>query len=121
MVDKKKTVLIVDDSAVMRRILKGHLTGNGFEVVGEAMNGKSGVKKFKELSPDIVTMDVTLDEMDGIEAMSRIMGYDPAAKVVMVSSLGQEVTVQDAMMLGAKDFILKPYDENNIARTFDRL
>jgi len=116
-----KTVLIVDDSAVMRAMVKKMLTGNGFTVIGEATNGKAGVKKYKELSPDIVTMDVTMDEMNGVEALSRIMGINPEAKVVMVSSIGQEATVRDAIVLGARGFILKPFSEEQILSTFSKL
>jgi len=116
-----KTVLVVDDSAVMRAILKNILTGNQYEIAGEARNGKDGVKKYKEFMPDIVTMDVTMDEMNGIEALSRIIGFDPDAKVVMVTSMGQEVIVRDAMILGAKGFILKPFDENQVVDALSKL
>jgi len=109
-----RSVLVVDDSAVMRMILKNILTGNQYEIAGEARNGKDGVKKYKELMPDIVTMDVTMDEMNGIEALSRIIGFDPDANVVMVSSMGQEVIVRDAIMLGARSFILKPFEERQV-------
>ena len=116
-----KTVLIVDDSAVMRRLLKNIVTANGYEVIGEAENGKIGIKKYRDLGPDIVTMDVTMDEMNGIEALSRIMGSDPEAKVVMVSSMGQEVIVRDAIMLGARGYILKPFDESQIVTALKKL
>jgi len=109
-----KTVLIVDDSAVMRLMLKNILTGHGYNVIGEAADGKAGVKKYEELRPNYVTMDVTMNVMNGIEALSRIMGFDPDAKVVMVSSMGQEVYVRDAIMLGAIGYILKPFDEMQI-------
>ena len=116
-----KTVLIVDDSTIMRRIMKSIVTKNGYEVVGEASNGKSGFKKYKELNPDIVTMDVIMDEMNGLEALSRIMGEDPDAKVIMVSSMGQEVIVRDAIVLGAKNFLLKPFDETQVIEAFNKL
>ena len=116
-----KTVLIVDDSAVMRQTMKRILAANGFQVIGEAANGRIGVKKYKELKPDIVSMDVTMDEMSGIEALSRIMGHDPEANVVMVSSMGQEVIVRDARILGAKGFVLKPFDENQVIEAFCKL
>ena len=116
-----KTVLIVDDSTIMRIMMKNTLTNHGFEVVGEATNGKAGVKKYKELKPDIVTMDVTMDEMNGIEALSKIMGINPEAKVIMVSAMGQEVVVRDAIMLGAKAFIVKPFDEAQIVDTLNKL
>ena len=109
-----KTVLIIDDSAVMRRIMKQVMTENDYQVVGEARNGKIGVEKYKELLPDFVTMDVTMDGMNGIEALRQIRKFDPKAKVVMVSSMGQAVIVKEAIMLGAKGFILKPFDRQQI-------
>jgi len=116
-----KTVLVVDDSIVMRMMIKNILISNGYEIAGEAGNGRAGVKKFKELKPDIVTMDVTMDEMNGIEALSRIIGIDPDAKVVMVSSMGQDIIVKDAIVLGAKGFILKPFNEQQIVELFRKL
>jgi len=114
-------VLIVDDSAIMRRLMKNILVKNGFNVIDEARNGRVGVEKYKELKPDLVTMDVTMDEMNGIEALRQIMKYDANAKVVMVSSMGQEVIVREAIMLGAKGFILKPFEENQIIDAFCKL
>ena len=116
-----RTVLIVDDSSIMRRIMKNILTNNGYEVVGEASDGKTGVKKYKELRPDIVTMDVVMDEMDGLEALSRIMGENQDASVVMVSSMGQEIMVRDAIVLGAKNYLLKPFDEQQVVAALKKL
>jgi len=116
-----KTVLIVDDSTMMRKMIKKIVIKNGYEVVGEATNGKSGVKKFKELRPDIVTMDLVMDEMTGLEALSRIIGEDPDANVIMVSSMSQDVYVRDAIVLGAKNFIHKPFDEKQVMEAFKRL
>jgi len=116
-----KTVLIIDDSAVMRRIMKNIVIANGYQVIGEAKNGKIGVEKFKELHPDIVTMDVTMDEMNGIDALRQIMKYNLKAKVIMVSSMGQDVIVREAIMLGAKGFILKPFDGRQVLDAFKRL
>jgi len=116
-----KTVLIVDDSAFMRTILKDILTYNGYQVVGEAGTGKAGIRKYKELQPDIVTMDITMDEMNGIEALSRIIGLNPDATVVMVTSIGQEIIVRDATMLGAKGYIVKPFDEKMVIDAFAQL
>jgi len=116
-----KTVLIVDDSALMRSILKDILTCNGYNVVGEARNGRIGVEKYKELNPDIVTMDVIMDEMDGIAALRQIRRYNSNAKVVMVSSMGQEVIVREAILCGANAFLLKPFDENQIRDAFNKL
>jgi len=116
-----KTVLIVDDSAVMRRMMRDVVTTNGYLVIGEAKNGKLGVEKFKELKPDIVTMDVTMDEMNGIDALRQIKKNDPMAKVVMVSSMGQSIIVKEALLLGARGFILKPFDKQQILDAFRRL
>ena len=109
-----KTVLIVDDSSMMRRLIKNIVIKNGYAVIGEASNGKAGVRKYKELRPDIVTMDLVMDEMTGIEALSRILGENPEANVIMISSMGQDVLVRDAIVLGARDFILKPFDEAEV-------
>ena len=116
-----KTVLIVDDSAVMRRIMKNVVTANGYNVVGEAKNGRIGVEKYKELHPDIVTMDVVMDEMSGIDALRQIIKYNLKANVIMVSSMGQDVIVREAITFGAKGFILKPFDKQQIMYVFSRL
>jgi len=116
-----KTVLIVDDSSIMRRIMKSIVTKNGYEVVGEASNGKAAVIKFRELRPDIVTMDVVMDEMSGLEALKKITSEYPDAKVIMVSSMGQEVIVRDAIVFGAKNFLLKPFDEMQVVEALKKL
>lgn len=102
-------VLIVDDAAFIRLQLKQLLSGNGFEVVGEAENGKAALKKILELKPDIVTLDITMPEMDGIECMAEIKKMEYKPTVIMVSAMGQELFVQKAIMNGAKGFIVKPY------------
>jgi two-component system chemotaxis response regulator CheY len=94
-------VLIVDDAAFMRISIKNTLTKNGYEVVGEAENGRIGVEKYKELAPDIVTMDITMPEMSGLDALKEIVKFDKGAKVVMVSAMGQEAMVRDAILSGA--------------------
>lgn len=103
------TVLIVDDAAFMRIQLKQLLIENGFDVVGEAENGKVALKKIQELDPDIVTLDITMPEMDGIECLDEIGKLENKPTVIMVSAMGQETFVQRAVMKGAKDFIVKPY------------
>ena len=115
------TVLIVDDAAFMRISIKNMLTKNGYEVIGEAENGKIGLEKFKELSPDIVTMDITMPEMDGLTALKEILKVNPAAKVVMVSAMGQEAMVRDAIISGAKGFIVKPFKEDGIIAAIKKL
>ena len=109
-----KTVLVVDDSAIMRRFIRNSIDHNGFDVIGEADSGKVGVDKYIELKPDIVTMDVTMREMSGIEALQEIIKIDPDAKVMMISAMGQEIIVRDAIMLGAKGFIVKPFNDEQL-------
>jgi len=116
-----KTVLIIDDSAMMRRIMRNMVASIGYSVVGEARNGRIGVEKYKELNPDIVTMDLIMDEMDGIDALRQIRRLNSNAKVVMVSSMGQEVIVREAILCGAKAFILKPFNEKQIREIFNKL
>lgn len=114
-------VLIVDDAAFMRISIKNMLTKNGYEVVGEAENGRVGVEKYRELSPDIVTMDITMPEMSGLDALKEIMKADPSARIIMVSAMGQEAMVRDAIMSGAKGFIVKPFKEDGIISAIKKL
>ena len=116
-----KTVLIVDDSSMMRRLVRNIVIKNGYKVIGEASNGKVAVRKYKELRPDIVTMDLVMDEMTGIEALSRILAENPEANVIMVSSMGQDVIVRDAIVTGARNFLLKPFDEKQVTDAFKKL
>jgi len=116
-----KTVLIVDDSSLMRRLIKNIVVKNGYDVLGEAENGKKGVEKYKELKPDFVTMDLIMDEMNGLEALKLIIEEDPNANVIMVSSMGQEVLVRDAIVLGAKHFVMKPFDERQVMEAIKKL
>ena len=114
-------VLIVDDAAFMRISIKNMLTKNGYEVVGEAENGLSGVELYKELHPDIVTMDITMPEMSGLDALKEITKIDPQAKIVMVSAMGQEAMVREAIVSGAKGFIVKPFKEDGIIAAIKKL
>jgi two-component system chemotaxis response regulator CheY len=114
-------VLIVDDAAFMRISIKNMLTKNGYEVVGEAENGKVGVEKYAELKPDIVTMDITMPEMSGLDALKAIIASDKSAKVVMVSAMGQEAMVRDAILSGAKGFLVKPFKEEGIMDALKKL
>ncbi|MDL2218297.1 response regulator [Christensenellaceae bacterium OttesenSCG-928-M15] len=116
-----KRVLIVDDAAFMRVSIRNILTKNGFEVVGEAENGAVAVQKYGELKPDIVTMDITMPEMNGLEALQTIRKSDPKANVIMVSALGQEAMVRDAVMSGAKGFVVKPFKEDTITAALAKL
>lgn len=107
-------VLIVDDAAFMRMMIKDILQKNGFEVVGEASNGIEAVDLYKKEKPDVVTMDITMPDMDGIEAVKEIKSFDPAAKVIMCSAMGQQSMVMDAIKSGAKDFIVKPFQADRV-------
>ena len=108
------TVLIVDDAAFMRMMIKDILSKNGYEVVGEAENGVMAVEKFKELSPDLVTMDITMPEMDGIAAVKEIKAIDSKAVIIMCSAMGQQSMVIDAIQAGARDFIVKPFQPDRV-------
>lgn len=107
-------ILIVDDAAFMRMMIKDILVKNGYNVVGEAENGNVAVEKYKELNPDLVTMDITMPEKDGITALKEIKEYDPDAKVIMCSAMGQQAMVIDAIQAGAKDFIVKPFQADRV-------
>ena len=109
-----KRILIVDDAMFMRTMLKGILSKNGYEIAGEASNGIEGADKFRQLAPDLVTLDITMPEMDGLQCLEKIMEIDPHAKVIMCSAMGQQAMVLDAIKLGAKDFIVKPFREEKV-------
>ena len=109
-----KGILIVDDAAFMRMMLKDILVKNGYEVLGEAENGLKAVEKYKELNPDLVIMDITMPEMDGIEAVKEIKKINPSAAVIMCSAMGQQSMVIEAIQSGAKDFIVKPFQADRI-------
>lgn len=107
-------VLVVDDAAFMRMMIREILVKNGYEVCGEANDGTQAVDKYKELKPDLVTMDITMPEMDGIQALREIRKVDPDAKVIMCSAMGQQAMVIDAIQAGAKDFIVKPFQHDRV-------
>ncbi|WP_068672387.1 response regulator [Oceanobacillus sp. Castelsardo] len=116
-----KKVLIVDDAAFMRMMIKDILTKNGYEVVGEAQDGAQAVEKYKELSPDLVTMDITMPEMDGITALKEIKQINPEAKIIMCSAMGQQAMVIDAIQAGAKDFIVKPFQADRVIEAIQKV
>ena len=107
-------ILLVDDAAFMRMMLKDILVKNGYEVLGEAENGLKAVEKYKELNPDLVIMDITMPEMDGIDAVKEIKKTDANATVIMCSAMGQQAMVIEAIQSGAKDFIVKPFQADRI-------
>ncbi|ANF96530.1 MULTISPECIES: response regulator [Paenibacillus] len=113
-------ILIVDDAAFMRMMIRDILTKNGYEVVGEAQDGAQAVEKFKELRPDLVTMDITMPEMDGIAALKEIKKMDGGAKVIMCSAMGQQAMVIDAIQAGAKDFIVKPFQADRVIEAISK-
>lgn len=109
-----KKVLIVDDAAFMRMMIKDILSKNGYEIAGEAENGQVAVEKFHEINPDLVTMDITMPEMDGIAAVKAILSMEPSARIIMCSAMGQQAMVIDAIQAGAKDFIVKPFQPERV-------
>lgn len=114
-------VLIVDDAAFMRMMIKDILEENGYEVVGEANNGIKAVELYKSEKPDVVTMDITMPDMDGIEAVKAIKNIDPAAKIIMCSAMGQQTMVMDAIKAGAKDFIVKPFQADRVLEAIKKV
>ncbi|MCI8798944.1 MAG: response regulator [Lachnospiraceae bacterium] len=109
-----KNILICDDAAFMRMMIKDILTKNGYNVAGEAENGLKAVEKYKEVSPDLVLMDITMPEMDGIQALKEIKSLDGGAKVIMCSAMGQQAMVIESIQAGAKDFIVKPFQAERV-------
>ncbi|HCM90952.1 MAG: response regulator [Lachnospiraceae bacterium] len=109
-----KNILISDDAAFMRMMIKDILTKNGYNVIGEAENGARAVEKYNELKPDLVLMDITMPEMDGIQALKKIKENDPSALVIMCSAMGQQAMVIESIQAGAKDFIVKPFQADRV-------
>ena len=116
-----KKILIVDDAAFMRMMIKDILTKNGFEVAGEGTNGLDAVDKYQELKPDLVLMDITMPEMDGIQALKKIKESDGSALVIMCSAMGQQAMVIDAIKSGAKDFIVKPFQAERVIESINKV
>lgn len=117
-------VLVVDDALFMRRMVSDILKKEGLEVCGEAENGKEAIDKYKELKPDLVTMDIVMpriEEIDGIGAVKEIMKADPQAKIIMVSAMGQHSLVVEAIQAGAKDFVTKPFQPSRVVEAFKRV
>ena len=109
-----KNILICDDAAFMRMMIKDILTKNGYTVAGEAENGAKAVEKYTEHKPDLVLMDITMPEMDGIQALKKIRELDPKASVIMCSAMGQQAMVIESIQSGAKDFIVKPFQTDRV-------
>ena len=107
-------VLIVDDSVIARMSLRKILIKEGHEIIAESVNGIDACLKYEEFRPDIVTMDITMPDMDGLEALKRIVKVDPEAQVIMISALGQEPKILEALNSGAKHYVTKPYDSEQV-------
>ena len=114
-----KNLLIVDDAAFMRMMLKDIATKNGYEVVGEATNGVEAVELYSKYKPDLVTMDITMPEKDGISAVKDIMAIDSKARVIMCSAMGQQSLVMEAIKAGAKDFLVKPFKPDRVLQAIE--
>jgi len=117
----KRRVLVVDDAVVMRMMIKDILSKNGFEIAGEAQNGADAIEKYKSLRPDIVTMDMVMPGMDGVSAVKAIIAEDPAAKIVMCTSMGQDALLKEAMDAGAKTRITKPFRPSEILEVIGKV
>lgn len=118
--EPKKRILIVDDAAFMRMMIRNILSNNNFEVAGEAANGEEAIKKYLELQPDLVTLDITMPGMDGVTVLKKIRLHDPHAKIVMCSAMGQQAMVVEAIQNGAKDFINKPFHPQKVVEILRR-
>ena len=115
-----KRILVVDDAVFMRMKLKDILEKNGYEVVAEAQNGAEAVEKYKSEKPDLVTMDITMPEMDGVQALKAIKAFDSSARVIMCSAMGQQSMVMEAIQSGALDFIVKPFDGDRVLQAVEK-
>ena len=116
-----KNILICDDAAFMRMMIKDILTKNGYNIAGEAENGAKAVEKYNELKPDLVLMDITMPEMDGIQALKKIKETDPGASVIMCSAMGQRAMVIESIQSGAKDFIVKPFQADRVLEAVQKV
>ena len=116
-----KKILIVDDAAFMRMMIRDILSKNGYEVVGEAENGARAIERYKDLIPDLVIMDITMPEMDGIEAVKAIRGIDNKANIIMCSAMGQQAMVIESIQAGAKDFIVKPFQAERVIEAVSKV
>ncbi|RKZ06102.1 two-component system response regulator [bacterium] len=117
----KPRVLVVDDAIFMRRMISEILEENGMEIVGEADTGAAAIKLYRELTPDLVTMDIIMPEMNGIDAVKEIIEMDSQARIVMCSALGQQALVQEAISAGAKDFLIKPFNPSRVVEVVNKV
>ena len=114
MSQKKKQVLIADDSMVMRKMINDILWNDGFEIVGEAKDGGEALEMYKDLKPGLVTMDIVMPRAHGIDALKNIMEFDPDARVIVVSGLHQKSLLMEALGAGARDYVIKPFDKEEL-------
>ena len=113
-------MLVVDDAAFMRKVLSDALTAGGHEVIGEAADGNQALARYQELRPDLTTLDITMPEKDGLATLRELTAIDPNARVIMCSALGQESKVIDALKLGARGFVVKPFDIERLLGAVDK-
>lgn len=114
-------ILVVDDSLFMRQMLKNILPKDKFEIVGEATTGREALEKYSTLNPDLVTMDITMPDMDGIAAVKEILKINSEAKIIMCSAMGQKPMIKEALEAGAKDFIIKPFDKEKAVKIIESI
>ena len=114
-------ILVCDDSAFMRMMLKKLLIDNGHEVIGEAGDGMQAVQLFRQLKPDLTTMDITMPKLDGVEAARLIRDENPVAKIIMVTAIGQQAVMNEALQAGASEFLVKPFDPEQVLSTIQKL
>lgn len=115
-----KRLLVVDDALIMRAMIKDIARQAGWEIAGEATNGREGLERYRELRPDLVTLDIVMPEMDGVEALRQLRQEQPPAEVVMVSAIDQKEKLSECIRLGARDFIVKPFDRDHLRSLFQR-
>lgn len=116
-----KKILVVDDAKVIRMIIRQILTRHGFEIAGEAGNGKEALEKYKELRPDAVTMDIVMPEVDGIQGLKEILAFDKQAKVVMISAIDQRDALMESIRHGAADYVVKPFEDDRMVTSLKNI
>jgi len=116
-----QTVLVCDDAIFMRTMISDILTQAGYEIVGEAETGVEAIDKYKQLKPDLVTMDIVMPDLGGIEAVREIVSFDPAARILMCSAMGQQALVVEAIQAGARDFVVKPFQPSRVLEAVQRV
>ncbi len=118
---EKKKVLVADDSIVMRKMISDILATDCFEIVGQAENGQEALRMYKELDPNLVTMDIVMPREHGLDALRKILNYDPDARIIVVSGLHQQSLLMEALGCGAKDYVVKPFDQDELLRAAKRV